>query len=103
MDPEKIEAVQQWPAPEKLVEVQAFLGFTNYYRSFIYQYGTMAKPLTNLTKKKIPFEWKDEQKEAFERLKEIVTSELVLREPNPERPFEVETDVSNVGRGAILF
>ena len=61
------------------------------------------KPLINLTKKKIPFRWKDEEKKAFQELKDIVISELVLMELDLERPFEVETDTSNVRRGVILF
>ena len=57
----------------------------------------------NLTKKKVPFRWEDEEKEAFQKLKDIVISEPVLRELDLERPFEVETDALNVGRRAILF
>ena len=57
----------------------------------------------NLTKKKVPFRWKDEEKEAFQKLKDIVISELVLMELDLERPFKVETDASNVRKGAIFF
>ena len=102
-DPEAIEAIINWEIPTKLVEVQAFLGFTNYYRKFIYQYGTMARPLTDLTKKGVLFKWEEQEKQAFARLKDAITKEPVLRIPDPEKPFELEVDASNVGRGAVLF
>jgi hypothetical protein len=35
MDPEKVQAVENWEAPKKLKEVQAFLGFANFYQRFI--------------------------------------------------------------------
>ena len=63
----------------------------------------MAKLLTNLTKKKVLFKWEDKEKAAFKKLKDTVINESILREPNLEWPFEVETDASNVRRGVILF
>jgi len=56
MDPAKIETVQLWPLPEKLKDVQAFLGFANFYRRFIKDYSKIVQPLTALTKKNTPFE-----------------------------------------------
>ena len=50
MEPGKIEAIQQWEVPTKRKEVQAFLGFANYYRRFIQDYARRVKPLTELTK-----------------------------------------------------
>ena len=46
----KVEAVLSWEAPKSLKEVQAFLGFTNFYRRFIQDYSRIARPLTELTK-----------------------------------------------------
>jgi len=57
----------------------------------------------NLTKKNVPFRWKDKEKEAFKRLKDTVISELILMELDLERPFEVKTDASNARRGVVLF
>ena len=54
MDPLKLETMSQWPIPTKKKEVQAFLGFANYYRRFIVNYSTKARLLIDLTKD-VPF------------------------------------------------
>ena len=68
--PEKLESLQQMPAPTDLTEVRKFLGFVGYYRKFIPKYSDIARPLTNLTWKDIPFEWSKACQAAFEMLKE---------------------------------
>lgn len=50
MEPGKIKPIQQWETPTRKKEVQAFLGFANYYRQFIQDYTRRVKPLTELTK-----------------------------------------------------
>jgi hypothetical protein len=57
MDPETVQAVENWETPEKLKEVQAFLGFANFYQRFIQNYSRIVQPLTKLTKKRVPFHW----------------------------------------------
>jgi hypothetical protein len=46
MDMKKVQAVENWEAPEKLKEVQAFLGFANFYQRFIWNYSRTVQPLT---------------------------------------------------------
>jgi len=57
MDPLKINGIIQWPTPERVHNVQAFLGFCNFYQWFIKDYSALAKPLFDLTKKNTPFQW----------------------------------------------
>jgi hypothetical protein len=57
MDPEKVQAVEKWEAPEKLKEVQAILGFANFYLRLIRNYSRVVQPLKKLTKKLVPFHW----------------------------------------------
>ena len=47
-DPKKIEAIVKWPVPETVHDVRSFLGFTNYYRKFVYKFAQKAKPLNKL-------------------------------------------------------
>ena len=47
-DPKKIVAVKLWPQPETVTQVRKFLGFTNYYRKFLYRHAQIAKPLNQL-------------------------------------------------------
>ncbi|GJY49214.1 putative reverse transcriptase domain-containing protein [Tanacetum coccineum] len=65
VDPAKIEAVMNWQAPKNVGEIQSFLGLAGYYRRFIQDFSKIASSLTKLTKKNAPFEWGEEQEEAF--------------------------------------
>ena len=67
MDPLKLETMSQWPIPTKKKEVQAFLGFANYYRRFIVNYSAKARPLIDLTKD-VRFTWGHIQQQAFDEL-----------------------------------
>jgi hypothetical protein len=57
MDPSKIKGVADWPRPNNVRDVRAFLGFTGFYRYFIPNYLKIARPLVELTKKATPFHW----------------------------------------------
>ncbi|KAI4899242.1 hypothetical protein NFI96_006039 [Prochilodus magdalenae] len=79
-------------APTRFHTEQAIRGF-----------GSVAAPLSALTRKQPgPFRWTDAAQEAFEELKRRLTSAPILHLPDPELPFEVEVDASEVGVGAIL-
>jgi hypothetical protein len=55
VDPEKISVVKNWKPPIIIKNIQSFLGFCNFYRRFIRNYGIIAKPMVNLTKTEIKF------------------------------------------------
>lgn len=101
MDPRKIRAVKDWPAPKNVKEVQQFLGFANFYRRFIEGFGGLARPLSGLTGKK-DWEWGKEQNEAFEAIKGKICSAPVLTMPNDNGMFRIECDSSDFAIGAIL-
>ncbi len=103
MDYKKVEAVLNWPIPTIVKEVQRFIGFANFYRRFIKNYSSVVAPLTALTKGGgIKIHWSPEAARAFKELKRRFTSAPILSIPDPERPFVVEVDASEVGVGAIL-
>ena len=102
MDPAKVSAVQQYPVPSKVKEVQAFLGFCNFYRRFVKDYSTIARPLFNLTKKDTPFVWGPSQQSAFDTLLHAFTLAPVLALPDHDKPFRLITDASDFATGAIL-
>ena len=100
--PEKISSITTWPVPENLKQVQSFLGLSNYYRRFISNYSKVALPLTQLTKKNVPFVWNDMCQLAFNALKQSLSTGPVLRHVDPGLPFTLETDASNFAIGAVL-
>ena len=101
-DPEKIKAVSDWPVPSTVKEVRSFLGFANYYRSFIQGFATLAAPLHHLTNKNVIFRLDDESQKAFESLKIKLIDSPMLSYPVDNEIFILDTDVSNVGVGAVL-
>ena len=98
-DVQKIDAVTRIPPPASVRDVKVFLGATGWYRRFIPQYATLAKPLTTLGRE---FDWTSECQEAFVALKQKLSSAPVLAHPLPDRPFVLTTDASSVGLGAEL-
>ena len=102
MDQKKVQGVIDWPVPEKVKHVQAFLGFANFYRRFIKDFAKIVRPLTNLTKKDQPWVWDTEQQTAFEALKEAFTTAPILRIPDDVNPFRLSTDASDFAIGSVL-
>jgi len=101
-DPKKIESIKDWPQPNNLKDVQRFLGLCNYYRRFVKDFAKIAKPLHNLTRKNIKFNWNNKCEESFSELKKRLTSSPVLFHPDNNKPFIVECDASNFALGAVL-
>ncbi|KAJ8009501.1 hypothetical protein DPEC_G00089540 [Dallia pectoralis] len=101
-DPKKIQKVAGWPAPRSVSEVRGFIGLASYYRRFVKDFASVAKPLHELTKKYARFNWTDECQEAFEQLKSRLTSAPVLGYPLDSGQLLLDTDASDWGIGAVL-
>ncbi|XP_019097363.1 PREDICTED: uncharacterized protein LOC109131156 [Camelina sativa] len=101
--PEKIAAIQDWPKPTTVSEVRSFLGLAGYYRKFVKGFSTIAKPLTRLPGKGVPFLWSEDMEKAFRKLKEALTTAPMLALPKPNQPYSVFTDASRVGVGCVLM
>jgi hypothetical protein len=68
-DPAKIQAVRDWPTPSSVKHLRSFLGLAGYYKRFIKQYGVLSRPLADLLKKNVLFQWTYVHQQAFEALK----------------------------------
>ncbi|KAL4153837.1 hypothetical protein QTP88_001670 [Uroleucon formosanum] len=101
-NPQKIDCVVKFPTPTNAKEIKSFLGLSGYYRRVVPNYGQIAKPLTSLLKKDVPFYWSDICQEAFDKLKAILTKEPLLKYPDFEQPFNLTWDASNFVIGCIL-
>ena len=106
-DPAKVAAISSYPLPTDLPSLRSFLGFTVFYRRFIKGYSTIAAPLTSLTRTTVPFPSRlpPAAIAAFHELKSALLSSPVLLIPftGPSSTFELYTDASGVGIGAVLL
>jgi hypothetical protein len=100
MDPKKLKGVADYPVPKNPTDVRAFLGFTGYYRYFVQ--GYIAQPLLDLTKKTKKWHWDEPQFKAFETLKSKMCAAPVLKQPNFDKKFYLQTDASAYSVGAVL-
>ncbi|MCW4334348.1 MAG: RNase H-like domain-containing protein, partial [Candidatus Thiodiazotropha endolucinida] len=99
----KIEAVKCIHRPTNVTELRKFLGFTSYFRKFVKDYATIAKPLYNLTKKTVSWKWEPECEKSFQTLKEKLVSYPVLAYPDINGgQFILDCDASDYGIGAVL-
>ncbi|SRR6266702_1682300 len=102
MDLIKVGGVDGWKLPKNLTELQGFMGFINFYQRFTKGFSKIAKPLNELMKKDVLWEWTPERQQAFETLKKLICDEPVLLMPTLEAPFEMEVDTSSFAIGATL-
>jgi len=101
-DPEKVQAIKNFPIPKNTTDVKSFLRLTGYYRKFIPQFIKIAKPLTELLKKGQKWRWDVEQIESFHFLQAALMREPVLQYPDFTKQFVLTTDASGFAVGAIL-
>ena len=92
VDPEKIEAIMNWPTPRNVTDVRYFMGLAGYYRRFIEGFSKVAHAITSLQKKGMKFEWTARCEESLQQLKNLLTSAPVLKVADPEKDFVVCID-----------
>ena len=101
-DPRKTDAIKNWPRPTTEKELQQFLGFCAFYHRFISNLSKTATPLYRLLKKDTAYEWSAEAQKSFDDLRAKVIKLPTLAYPNPQSPFDLHTDASDMGLGAVL-
>lgn len=102
-NPNKVSSIAERPAPRNLKELLSFVQACSWYRRFINNFAEIARPLTNLTRKNVKWEWTSRQSEAFQQLKTLLTSTPILRQADPTKPYLVKTDASAYAIGACLL
>ena len=103
VDPQKIEAVTNWPRPKNPTEVRSFLGLTGYYSRFVQNFSKIVTPLTNLTRKVTKYEWTKQCEEALQELKKGLMSTQILALPTADKDFVMYNDASWSGLGCVLM
>ena len=102
IDPKKIKAIEEWPIPKDVTDVQSFMGITGYYRRFIEGFSRIANPITSLQKKGKKFEWSQKYEASFKKIKILLTTAPILRIVDPNRDFIVCTNACNDALGGVL-
>lgn len=102
VDKKKVELVERYPTPKNQKELRSFLGLAVYYRKFVSNFSKIATPLHRLLKKDMEYTWDSDCEEAFSLLKAALTSAPVLRFPDMNKPFILNTDGSTTALGHIL-
>jgi len=97
------EAISGCKIPENVNETRHFLGLVNYYRKFVKDLATIARPLYDLLKKDSKFTWSKKQEKAFNEIKERLLKKPILRHADFNKTFIIQTDASKIGLGAILM
>ena len=100
--PEKLESVKKMPAPTTPKEIKQFLGLVGYYRKFIPRFADIARPMTNLTKQDVPFEWTLQCQASFEMLKDALITSPILKYPDPNKSYTLFTDGSKHAWACVL-
>ena len=89
VDPKKTEVVKSFPRPLTPTDIRSFLGLAGYYRRFVDRFSSIVSPLTTLTQNKVKFECTETCEKDFQKLKDKLTSALVLTLPDGTKGFIV--------------
>ncbi len=101
-DPAKVEKICNLSALKDNSGIRSILGLGNYYKRFIKSYSVITAALQELLKKSVHFRRGDIQEQTFINLKDALCKAPVLAYPDPNVPYVVDTDASNLAIGAVL-
>ena len=102
VDKAKLEVISKLPYPTTVKELQSFTGHVGFHRRFIQDFSKIAKCLSNLLAKDVPFDFDEKCMEAFNTLKERFVSAPIVMAPDWTIPFEIMCDASDYAIGAVL-
>jgi transposase InsO family protein len=103
--PAKVSKILNVTVPTTKKQVRSLVGLVSFYRRYVSNFASIVSPLVELTKKNQPnkVRWSDECQRAFDLIKNVLSSEPVVRLPDFSRPFTVRSDASSTGIGAALM
>jgi RNase H-like domain found in reverse transcriptase len=101
---DRVQKIMSWPIPTSLMEVRAFLGTCGVVKIFIKDFALIARPLVNLTRKDVPFEFGEEEEESMERLRTAIITSPALRpiDYTSDRPIILAVNSCPIAVGFIL-
>ena len=102
VDPKKIEAIIQMDPPQNVASLQSFNGMVNYLKRFSPVLSELSEPFRRLYKSRVEWAWESEQQNAFEAIKQVITTLLVLTYCDKTKKHTIQCDASKKGLGAVL-
>ena len=103
VDPKKIEAIIQMDPPQNVANLQSFNGMVNYLKKFSPVLSKLSEPLRRLCKSGVKWAWESEQQDAFEAIKQVITTLPVLAYFDKTKKHTIQCDASKKGLGAVLL
>ena len=103
IDPEKIEAIKNFKIPQGIRDVRSLVGLINQFQTVAPDISQMCKPIRDLLKKNVKFEFGATQLAALNQLKKCLTTPPTLGFFDPEGETEIWADGSNLGLGFVMF
>ena len=102
VDNAKVDTIAKLPPPSSVRAIRSFLGHAGFYRRFIKDFSKIARPLTRLLEKDMPYDFTSECLQAFNTLKENLTQAPIMVAPDWDLPFELMCDASDFAVRAVL-
>ena len=102
VDKAKVELISNLPTPKCVKDIRSFLDHVGFYRRFIRDFSSIARPLCNFLAKDVTFEWSQACEAAFDKLKTMLVSPPIMRSPNWDLSFEIMCDASDYAIGVVL-
>ena len=98
----KVDSILKMQKPKNVKELRSFLGLVNFYRDMWPRRSHVLAPLTALTGK-TTFEWTPACDKAFEEMKSLAVMDTLLRYPDHNKGFSIETDSSDYQLGSVIL
>ncbi|XP_011437820.3 retrovirus-related Pol polyprotein from transposon 297 [Magallana gigas] len=102
-DPDKVKAVVEMPRPKNVKDVQRLIGLVTYLSKYLPHLSETCEPLRRLTVKDTLWHWESQQENAFKAIKQLVSTEPVLKYYDVNEEVTIQCDASEVGLGATLM
>jgi hypothetical protein len=100
---DKVEAVVNTPVPKNTTQLRALLGLVNYYHKFLPNLATEIRPLNELLEKDRKWVWNERCNRAFLKVKDMITSDVVLTHYDPNLPVRLACDASPYGSSVSII
>ena len=98
----KVDAILNIAEPKTKRELRKFIGIVNYYRDMWIRRSHLLAPLSALTSKQAKWRWGNEERQAFEQIKKVISRETLLAYPDFNKKFVIHTDASHYQLGGVI-